>query len=91
MQLATGKTTVSKKWQVVVPKEARKKLQDVKPGQKAWVQALNEKKVLISFQDPIEEGVGLLKSKKSLTKALLKARRKEKLSEEKKLQKRVCS
>lgn len=77
-------TTVSKKWQIVLPKKARQVLTEVRPGQRAWIKPMDNETLLVSFGDPVKEGRGLLKGKTSLTKVLLEEKRKEQAREEKK-------
>ena len=84
MLQSVTQTTVSKKWQIVLPKKARQVLAQVKPGQQAWVKPLDAETLLVSFADPIKEGRGLLKGKTSGTKALLEERRKERARDEEK-------
>ncbi|MEK7617185.1 MAG: hypothetical protein AAB414_03955 [Patescibacteria group bacterium] len=78
------RSTVSKKWQIVLPKKARKILSEVKPGQSAWVKPLDKETLIVSFSNPVREGRGLLKGRTSLTETLLKERREEQAREEEK-------
>lgn len=75
----------SAKGQVVIPAEIREKI-GLKPGGKVLVTLAGEKKVTIEPipDDPIEALRGILKGGPSLTKALLRERRKDRQREEKK-------
>ena len=86
-----AQTTVSSKWQIVLPKKVRALLEGIKPGQKAWVEPVDRDQLLISFKDPIEEGLGLAKGKTSLTKALLEERKRDREREERKIARFVRS
>lgn len=84
MLQSVAQTTISKKWQIVLPKQARQILTQIKPGQRAWIKPVDNETLLVSFGDPVKEGRGLLKGKTSLTKVLLEERRKEQARDEEK-------
>lgn len=84
MLQTVAQTTISKKWQIVLPKQTRQILAEIKPGQRAWVKPVDKETLLVSFEDPVKKGRGLLKGKLSLTKALLEERWKEQAHEEEK-------
>jgi AbrB family looped-hinge helix DNA binding protein len=73
----------SSKGQIVIPAEIRKKL-GIKPGQKVALTLVEDKAVIEALpEDPIKALRGVLKGKPSMTKALLKDRKKEIEREEK--------
>ena len=73
----------SSKGQIVIPAEIRKKL-GIKPGQKVAFTLVGDKAVIEPLpEDPIKALRGILKGKPSMTKALLKDRKKEIEREEK--------
>ena len=73
----------SSKGQVVIPIEIREKL-GIKPGQMVNLTLEGDKAVITPLpEDPIKALRGVLKGKPSLTKALLKERKEERIREEK--------
>ena len=73
----------SSKGQVVIPAGIREKL-GIKPGQMVNLQLEGEKVVITPLpEDPIKALRGALKGKPSLTRALLKERKEERIREEK--------
>ena len=75
----------SAKGQVVIPAEIREKI-GLEPGDKVLVMLAGEKKVTIEPlpHDPVKALRGILKGGPSLTKALLRERRKDRQREAKK-------
>ena len=75
----------SSKGQVVIPAEVREKI-GLKPGDKVLVRLTDDNRVTIEPvpDDPITALLGVLKGGSSLTKALLRERRKDRQREEKK-------
>ncbi|MFQ5684377.1 MAG: AbrB/MazE/SpoVT family DNA-binding domain-containing protein [Candidatus Binatia bacterium] len=75
----------SSKGQVVIPAEIREKI-GLKPGDKVLVTLADDKRVSIEPvpDDPIKALRGFLKGRPSLTRALLRERRKDRQREEKK-------
>lgn len=75
----------SSKGQVVIPAEVREKI-GLKPGDKVLVRLADDNRVTIEPvpDDPITALRGILKGGSSLTKALLRERRKDRQREEKK-------
>ncbi len=76
----------SAKGQVVIPSELRKRI-GLKQGGKVLVALVGDRKVTIEPvpDDPIEAAAGMLQSGPSLTRILLKERRRDHAREEKKL------
>lgn len=73
---------VSEKGQIVIPKELRKKY-GITPKSEVLVTEVNDKILIVPIlKDPVKEARGLLKGGKSLTKALLQERQKEREREE---------
>jgi AbrB family looped-hinge helix DNA binding protein len=75
---------ISSKGWLVIPAELRKKYR-LESGQ--YVKVIDYGGILglvPQGQDPIEEGMGILKGKSSLTKALLDSRAQERVREKKK-------
>ncbi len=75
--------TVSSKGQIVVPKEVRDTL-GIKPNQKVFLKVVKDHaEIILLPKDPVEGFCGIFKKGSSLTKALLKERKKDiKLEEE---------
>jgi AbrB family looped-hinge helix DNA binding protein len=74
----------SAKGQVVIPKTTREKL-GIKPGSRVTVEVVNDHVEIRPLpDDPIEYFHGILRDGPSLTKALLRERKKELRREEKK-------
>ncbi|MDH7511910.1 MAG: AbrB/MazE/SpoVT family DNA-binding domain-containing protein [Clostridiales bacterium] len=75
--------TTSAKGQVVIPKKERDKL-GIKPGTKVIAKAVKDHIEIRPLPDnPVESYCGVFKKGSSLTKALLKERKKELAREEK--------
>ncbi len=76
---------ISAKGQVVIPAELRRKI-GLEPGDRVLVALAGEKRLTIEPvpDDPIEATCGMLRGGPSLTKALLKERRADRVREEKK-------
>jgi AbrB family looped-hinge helix DNA binding protein len=73
---------VSQKGQIVIPSPLRKKY-GIHPQSEVLITEMNGKIVIIPMlKDPVKEARGLLKGGRSLTKALLAERRKEREREE---------
>lgn len=73
--------TVSSKGWVVIPAEMRKKY-ELEPGsQVALVDYGGVLAIVPALSDPVKDSAGLLKSRPSLTKALLKERAQERKRE----------
>jgi AbrB family looped-hinge helix DNA binding protein len=73
---------VSQKGQIVIPSPLRKKY-GIHPQSEVLITEMNGKIVIIPMlKDPVKEARGLLKDGRSLTKALLAERRKEREREE---------
>ncbi|GBC76139.1 hypothetical protein HRbin07_00336 [bacterium HR07] len=73
---------VSEKGQIVIPRELRKKY-GITPKSEVLVTEINDKILIVPIlKDPVKEARGLLKGGKSLTKALLQERQKEREREE---------
>jgi AbrB family looped-hinge helix DNA binding protein len=73
---------VSQKGQIVIPSPLRKKY-GIHPQSKVLITEMNGKIVILpTLKDPVKEARGLLKGGRSLTKALLEERRKEREREE---------
>lgn len=83
-------STISNKWQIVIPKQARSKIKAV-PKDKVWVRALGPKKLEVEIIGPdlIEAAFGILAdgSGRSWAKELVRERRKDAKEEEAKLSK----
>ena len=78
----------SSKGQIVIPIEIRKKL-GIKPGQMVNLTLVDDKAVITPLpEDPIKALRGILKGKPSMTKALIKERKKE-LEQDKKVTARL--
>jgi AbrB family looped-hinge helix DNA binding protein len=76
--------TTSSRGQIVIPREIRKKLQ-ILPGKKILVKVEGNRAVLVPLpDDPVDHFCGVFKGGPSLTKALLKERRKDRDHEEEK-------
>ncbi len=75
---------ISAKGQVVIPAELRREI-GLKPGGRVLVALAGEKRLMIEPvpDDPIEAACGMLRGGPSLTRALLKERRKDRAREEK--------
>lgn len=74
--------TISSKGWVVIPAELRKKYQ-LKPGAKVRIVDYGGVLAIVpAMDDPIKQARGMLKSKTSLTKALLAERAKDKRKED---------
>jgi AbrB family looped-hinge helix DNA binding protein len=72
---------ISNKGWVVIPAELRKKYK-LKPGDEMQIVDYGGVLALVpNKKDPVKEGLGLLKSKESLTQALLKERAAERKRE----------
>jgi AbrB family looped-hinge helix DNA binding protein len=52
-------STVSPKYQIVIPKELRRKLQ-IKPGQKVALEAKKGGEIVVKTKSPVEEFYGVL-------------------------------
>jgi AbrB family looped-hinge helix DNA binding protein len=77
--------TTSSRGQIVIPKEIRKQLQIV-PGKKLLIKAEEDYAIIKPLPDnPVEHFCGIFKGGSSLTKALLRERRKERTRESKKI------
>jgi AbrB family looped-hinge helix DNA binding protein len=75
--------TTSAKGQVVIPKKEREKA-GIKPGTKVLVRAVDDHVEIRALpENPVDSYCGVYKEGPSLTKALLKERRKESRREEK--------
>ncbi len=75
--------TTSAKGQVVIPKKEREKV-GIKPGTKVIAKAVEDHIEIKPLpENPVESYCGIFKKGSSLTKALLKERRKELTREEK--------
>ncbi len=75
--------TTSAKGQVVIPKKEREKV-GIKPGTKVIAKAVEDHIEIKPLpENPVESYCGIFKKGSSLTKALLKERRKELNHEEK--------
>jgi AbrB family looped-hinge helix DNA binding protein len=75
--------TTSAKGQVVIPKKERDKV-GIKPGTKVIAKAVDDHIEIRPLPDnPVESYCGIFKKGSSLTKALLRERRKELAREEK--------
>jgi AbrB family looped-hinge helix DNA binding protein len=75
--------TTSAKGQVVIPKKEREKV-GIKPGTKVIAKAVEDHIEIKPLpENPVESYCGIFKKGSSLTKALLKERRKELNREEK--------
>ena len=77
--------TTSSRGQIVIPKEIRKQLQIV-PGKNLLVKAEGDHAIIKPLpDDPVEHFCGVFKDGASLTKALLRERRKDRNRESKKI------
>jgi AbrB family looped-hinge helix DNA binding protein len=73
---------VSEKGQIVIPKDLRKRY-GIAPKSEVLVTEINGKIMIVPIlKDPVKEARGLLKGGKSLTKALLEERQREREREE---------
>jgi len=74
--------SISSRGHILIPGEIRKKLHIV-PGKKILLRVEGDRLVLVPLpDDPVEQFCGVFKSGPSLTKALLKERRKDLNQEE---------
>ena len=53
-------STVSAKYQIVIPKELRKKLQ-IKPGQRVFLETNRAGDIVVSSDSQVEKSLGILK------------------------------
>jgi AbrB family looped-hinge helix DNA binding protein len=75
----------SSKCQIVIPKDIRTKI-GLKPNQHVQIVAVGKKATIIPLpEDPINALCGIFKDGPSLTKALLRERREDKIREEERL------
>ncbi|SPD73132.1 Transcriptional regulator, AbrB family (fragment) [uncultured Desulfobacterium sp.] len=76
--------TASKKGQIVIPKDIRKKLH-IAPGKRFLIRAERDHVILTPLpDDPVDSFCGFFQAEGSLTKPLLEERKKDKTYEEKK-------
>lgn len=73
--------TTSKRGQIVIPRDVRRRLKIV-PGKRLLIQAQGDHAILTPLPDnPAEHFCGIFKDASSLTKALVQERRKDRVRE----------